>query len=111
MQSLKINPGFPWGPSSYGFGIVTAVEWVLSLVLEPLHATGSAKKNIKFPEFPLWLSELRTRLVSLRMPVRSLASLSGLRIWVATSYSVGSRCVSDPELLWLWCRLAAAALF
>ena len=32
-------------------------------------------------EFLLWLSGLRTRLVSVRMQVRSLASLSGLRIW------------------------------
>ena len=31
-------------------------------------------------EFPLWLSGLRTRLVSMRMRVGSLASLSGLRI-------------------------------
>ena len=31
-------------------------------------------------EFLLWLSGLRTQLVSLRMPVGSLASLSGLRI-------------------------------
>ena len=32
-------------------------------------------------QFPLWLSGLRTQLVSMRMRVRSLASLSGLRIW------------------------------
>ena len=32
-------------------------------------------------EFPLWLSELGTRLASMRMQVRSLASVSGLRIW------------------------------
>ena len=25
------------------------------------------------------------------------------------SYGVGHRCGSDPELLWLWCRLAAVA--
>ena len=31
-------------------------------------------------EFPLWLSGLRTRLVSMKMQDRSLASLSGLRI-------------------------------
>ena len=29
----------------------------------------------------LWLSGLRTQLVSMRMQVRPLASLSGLRIW------------------------------
>ena len=26
------------------------------------------------------------------------------------SYGVGSRCSLDPTLLWLWCRLVAAAL-
>jgi len=29
----------------------------------------------------MWLSGLRTQLIAFRMPVRSLASLSGLRIW------------------------------
>ena len=29
---------------------------------------------------------------------------------VAVSYGVGRRRGSDPALLWLWCRLAAAAL-
>ena len=32
-------------------------------------------------EFPVWLNRLRTRLVSIRIQVWSLASLSGLRIW------------------------------
>ena len=41
-------------------------------------------------EFPLWLSGLRTQLVSMRMQVPSLASLSGLRIWHCRE---------------LWCRL------
>ena len=31
-------------------------------------------------EFPLWFSELRTRLVSMRLHVQSLAPSSGLRI-------------------------------
>ena len=31
-------------------------------------------------EFPLWLSRLRTRLVSMRVQVQSLALPSGLRI-------------------------------
>ena len=25
------------------------------------------------------------------------------------SYAVGHRCIWDPELLWLWCRLAVVA--
>ena len=44
--------------------------------------------------------------------VRSLASLSGLRIWcsdVAVSCGVGRRHGWDPPLLWLWCRLAPTA--
>ena len=50
-------------------------------------------------KFPLWLSELRIQLVSMRMLVPSLILLSGLRI---------QHC-SDLALLWLWCRLAAIA--
>ena len=46
-------------------------------------------KRAKVSDFPLWLSGLRTGPVSMRMRVRSLASLSGLRIW---------RCHE------LWCR-------
>ena len=41
--------------------------------------------------------------------VRSLASFSGLRIWVAASCGVGLRRVSDLDLLWLWRRPAAIA--
>ena len=41
--------------------------------------------------------------------VRSLASLSGLRIWPCCACGVGRRRGSDPALLWLWCRLAAVA--
>ena len=42
--------------------------------------------------------------------VGSLASLCGLRIRITTSRNVGHKCGSDPTLLWLWCRPAAAAL-
>ena len=47
-------------------------------------------------ECPLWLSGLRTRLVSIRMLFRSLASLSGLRIqhyralWCRSQKRLGS---------------------
>ena len=40
---------------------------------------------------------------------QSLALLSGLSFGVAVSCGVGRRRGSDPALLWLWCRLAAAA--
>ena len=60
-------------------------------------------KNMK-EEFPLWLSSLRTQLAYMRMQVWSLASLSGLRIQLCESINVGSRCGSDPKLLWLWHR-------
>ena len=44
--------------------------------------TRETKRSKKYLlEFPLWLSGLRTWLVSMRMQIRSLASLSGLRIW------------------------------
>ena len=40
------------------------------------------KRNKKEKEeFPLWLSGLTTRLVSLRLQVQPLAPISGLRIW------------------------------
>ena len=48
--------------------------------------------------FLLWLSRLRTRLVSMRMWVQSLASLSGLRIhcrhelWCKSRTWLGSGC-------------------
>ena len=47
----------------------------------------------------------------MRLRVRSLASLSGLRLrcGVAVSCGVGCRGGSDPALLWLWCRPAATA--
>ena len=51
----------------------------------------------------------RIRLGTMRFQVRSLASLSGLRIHVAVSYRVGHRHGSDLALLWLWRRLANVA--
>ena len=63
----------------------------------------SHKKNKL--EFLLWLSRLRTQLVSMKMWVQSLALLSGL----AMSCGEGCRCGSDLVPLWLWCSTAAAA--
>ena len=55
-------------------------------------------------EFLSWLSGLPTQLVSMRMRVQSLATLSGLRLGMAMSSGVGHRHGSDPVLLCLWCR-------
>ena len=46
----------------------------------------------------------------MRMWVRSLVLLCGLRIWCCCKLGVDGRHGSDLVLLWLWCRLAAAAL-
>ena len=52
-------------------------------------------------DFPSWFSGLRTRLVSLRMQVRSLASLSGLRI---LRYRELWCEVTDVTQIWHDCR-------
>ena len=46
----------------------------------------------------------------MRMWVRSLATLSGLRIWHCCELQCRLQCSLDPELLWLWNRLAAAGV-
>ena len=61
---------------------------------------GILKKKKAARGFLLWLSRLQTWLLSVKMWVRSLASLSGLRIWCG-------QCGSDLVWLWLWHRLAA----
>ena len=62
-------------------------------------------------EFPLWFSRLQTRLVSMRIKIQSLTSLSGLRIRHFPKLQCRSQ--SDtawiPVWLWLCCRPAAAA--
>ena len=78
-------------------------------ILQNQRRSLGRNKNILSREFPLWLSGLRTRLVSIRMQIWSLASLGRLRIWHYYSYSVVHRCSLDPALLWLWLRPTAAA--
>ena len=56
------------------------------------------------------VQQKRIRLGTARLWVRSLASLSGLRIWHCPELWVGRRHGLDPELLWLWHRPSAAAL-
>ena len=65
--------------------------------------------KMAYKEFLLWLSS--------NEPVQypwgcrfDLTSLSGLNIQVAVNCGIGCKCGLDPELLWLWCRLAAVAL-
>ena len=66
-------------------------------------------KSSLWRESPLWLSRLRTQLVSMRTQVRSLASLRGLRIRRCYELWCSHRHGLDPVLLWLRHRLAAAA--
>ena len=55
----------------------------------------------------MWLNALRTLLVPMRISdSRSVGQGSS----IAVSCGVGCRCGSDLVLLWLWYRLAAAAL-
>ena len=58
----------------------------------------------------MWLSSLRTQ-HSVHEDAGSIPGLA-LRVkdGVATSCGISHRCGSDQVLLWLWCRLAAAAL-
>ena len=51
----------------------------------------------------------RILLASMRMRVRSLASLSGLRIQCCCELWCVSKMWIGSHLLWLWCRLVATA--
>ena len=58
---------------------------------------------------PAVVQQKQTRIISMRIRDQSLASLNGLRIQRCRELCCSHRRGSDPELLWLWCRLAAAA--
>ena len=78
----------------------TFKEWTA----KRLEKMKTEKQNAR--EFPLWLCGLRTCLVSTRMQVQSLASISGLNIRRCREL----QCRSQMQLgSWLWHRLAAAA--
>ena len=78
--------------------------------------------NLYIWEFPLWLSGLTTGLVSTRMHLVSMILISmRMQVWSPALLSeLRIRCCCklwhrlwmqlDLVLLWLWCRLAAAAL-
>jgi len=57
----------------------------------------------------LWLDGLRTRLVTMKMWVRSLASLNALRTWHCCELGCRSQTGLRFGLLWLWCRQTARA--
>ena len=58
------------------------LAWKLSCATDAaLKSKKTKNKTKKGLEFPLWLSRLRTQHSSMRMWVRFLTTLSGLRIW------------------------------
>ena len=81
-------------------------------------------KENKFVGVPIVAQQVKNLTVSMRMWVQSLALLSGLRIWRCHNLQctnaprilcccgcvIGCRHSSDLALLWMWRRLAAAAL-
>ena len=64
--------------------------------------------NLQLWEIPLWLWSEEPDIVSVRMWVQSLASLSGLRIPCCHKLQIGLGCGSSLVWLWLWFRPAAA---
>ena len=73
--------------------------------LKMIHACRSNWKHLKAKRgAPVVGQWKRIWQVSIGMQVWSLALFSG---GIATSFSVGHRCISDP--MWLWYRRAAAA--
>ena len=74
---------------------------IFSLLQETMcYLLVSAGEKAEVGEFVLWLGGLRTQLVSMRTRVRSLDSLSRLRI----QHGMGHRCGSNTALLRLWHR-------
>ena len=61
--------------------------------------TGVYKKK---DGVPIMAQQKRIRLETMRLRVRSMALLSGLRICAAVSCGVGHRLGWDLALLWLW---------
>ena len=62
------------------------------------------------PGVPFEVLWKQIRLGTIRWQLRSLASLSGLRIRIAVSCGGGHRRSAGAALLWLWGRPAATAL-
>ena len=70
--------------------------------------SGHRKVLKKCSGVPVVAWQKRIQLVTMRLQLRSLASLSELRIWHHRELWCSSQGSSDPVLLWLW--LAAVAL-
>ena len=97
-----------------------------SIKIKNFHSPKDSIKKISGREFPLWLSRLRTQLVSMRMRIQSLASLSGLRIQcqhklqgrsqmqlrsgIAVAVAQAGSCGSDQPGAWEFPYAAGAAL-
>ena len=93
--------------------IINKINYITILYIEPFTHFQNKPYLIKIHhswKFLLWLSELRTQLVSMKVQAQSPAWLSGLRILSCCKLLCRSTCVSDPAKPWLWHRLAAAAL-
>ena len=77
-----------------------------------LHCSGNSKNTIlkNCSGVPVVAQQKRIRLGSMRMLIRSLVSLSGLRIQCCRELWCRQRRGSDLAWLWLWCRPAATAL-
>ena len=78
--------------------------WVLWTLQTPAGAqkafTPLLTQKLQILEFPMWLSGLRTQVVSMRMWVRSLASLSGLRIRHAAAVAEVAAVAQIQLLAW-----------
>ena len=88
--------------------LVAAVARVQSLAQERLHALDITnikyfKNNSNILGFLSWLSRLRTRLVSMRMWIQSLALLSELRIQCCSELQCRSQ-------IWLGFGVAVAVV-
>ena len=71
---------------------------------------GSAHSKTEFQEFPSWHQWKQIQPRTMRVWVRSLATLSGLGIWRCHEpHVVGHRHSSYLALLWLWRKPAAVA--
>ena len=86
-----------WQCSPAGFGFSEVLSFLTCLI------------KMTFLEFPLGLSGLKSYLVSMRMWIRSLASLSGLMISLCHELQCRLQMWLRCDIAVAWHRLAAAA--